>query len=149
DRLDRFTLGDCRRRSSLEEAGVGSCRAVLLVTKDEGVNFSAAVAARSLNSRIRLVVRSSQTNLNEVLHQRLANLIALDLAELPATAFALMAIGGETVGLFSVDGQLLRIVENCITPAHQWHETVDLHDLNTRGRRVLYRTSVSDPQPVD
>src|SRR5262249_39601186 len=104
---------------------------------------------RSLNSGIRLVVRSSQTNLNDLLHQRLANLIALDLAELPATAFALAAIGGETVGLFSVDGHLLRIVENCITPDHQWHPAIDLHDLNSHGRRVLYSTSVSNPHPID
>lgn len=147
--LDRFTVGDCRRHATLEEAGIKSCRAVLVTTSDERVNLSAALAARALNPDVRLVVRSSQSNLNELLHQRLANLIALDVAELPATAFALAAIGDETIGLFPVDGKLLRVVENRITAEHRWCESVELHDLNTRGRRVLHRTSASNPQLID
>jgi Trk K+ transport system NAD-binding subunit len=147
--LDRLTVGDCRRHSALEEAGINSCRAVLLTTSDERVNVSAALAARALNPEIRIVVRSSQTNLNDLLHQSLANLIALDIAELPATAFAMAAIGDETVGLFSVDGQILRVVENRITSTHRWHECVELHDLNTLGRRVLHRTSSTGPEPID
>src|SRR5262249_19024201 len=62
--LDRFTVGDCRRHSALEAAGIASCRAVLLTTHDERVNLSAALAARSLNPGVRVVIRSSQTNLN-------------------------------------------------------------------------------------
>jgi len=147
--LDRFTIGDCRRYSALEEAGVRSCRAVLLTTADDRTNLSAALAARSLNPDIRLVVRSSQTNLNELLHQRVMNLTALDTAELPATAFALAAIGGETIGLFSVEGKLLRVVENRITPDHRWNQGSELRDLNTRDRRILHRTSASNPKPVD
>jgi Trk K+ transport system NAD-binding subunit len=133
----------------LEEAGVRSCRAVLLTTADDRTNLSAALAARSLNPEVRLVVRSSQTNLNELLHQRVTNLIALDTAELPATAFALAAIGGETIGLFSVEGKLLRVVENRITADHRWCQGAELRDLNTRDRRILYRTSASNPQPID
>jgi Trk K+ transport system NAD-binding subunit len=147
--FDRLTVGDCRRHSALEAAGIDACRAVLLTTSDERVNVSAALAARALNPEVRLVVRSSQTNLNDLLHQSLANLIALDVAELPATAIALAAIGDETVGLFSVDGQMLRVVENRISTSHRWHRCVELHDLNTLGRRVLHRTAASDPQPID
>jgi len=147
--LDRFTIGDCRRHSVLEKAGVRSCRAILLTTSDERTNFSAALAARSINSGIRLVVRSSQTNLNELLHQRVTNLIALDTAELPATAFALAAIGGETIGLFSVEGKLLRVVENRITADHRWCQGAELRELNTRDRRILHRTSASNPKPID
>src|SRR5262245_19760633 len=91
---DRITIGDCRRHSVLEEAGIHSCRAVLVTSSDERTNFSTALAARAIESRVRLIVRSSQANLNELLHQRISNLIALDTAELPATAFALAAIGG-------------------------------------------------------
>ena len=101
--LERFMVGDCRHRSVLTKAGVLSCRAVLVTTGEELTNFSAALAARSLNPDTRLVVRSSQSNLNELLHQRISNLIAFDTAELPATAFALAAIGDETIGLFPLD----------------------------------------------
>src|SRR6516162_9112379 len=46
--LDRLTVGDCRRQAALREAGIASCRAVLLTTSDERVNVTAALAARSL-----------------------------------------------------------------------------------------------------
>jgi Trk K+ transport system NAD-binding subunit len=148
-KLDRFTIGDCRRPSALEKAGVASCRAVLLTTEDERVNVSAALAARRLNPDVRLIIRSSQTNLNRLLNQRLSNLVALDIAELPATAFSLAAIGDETVGLFPLDGQLLRVVENRITPDHPWHDGFKLRDLNTRGRRVLHHYRAANPQSID
>src|SRR5262249_46832655 len=89
--VDRFTIGDCRRHSALESAGIASCRAVLFTTGDERANISGALAARSLNPHVRLVIRSSQTNLNERLDQRLGNFMALDIADLPATAFSLAA----------------------------------------------------------
>src|SRR6266545_1117168 len=147
--LDRFTVGDCRRHSALERAGVASCRAVLFTTSDERVNVSGALAARSLNPRIRLVIRSSQTNLNDRLHQRLGNLMALDIAELPATAFSLAAIGDETVGLLSVDGEFLRVVEKRVAVTDQWVAGRELHDLNTRWRRVLHRSPAGHRQPID
>jgi Trk K+ transport system NAD-binding subunit len=147
--FDSVTIGDCRRHAALEEAGVRSCRAVLLTTSDESVNVGAALAARALNPQIRLVIRSAQANLNHLLHQQLGDLIALDPAELPVTAFALAAIGGETVGLFPVNGQFLRVVETRVTPGHPWAEGVDLEDLNTHRCRVLHRTSASEPGPID
>jgi voltage-gated potassium channel Kch len=113
--LNRFTVGDCRRPSVLERAGIESCRAALFTTSDEHTNISAAVAARSANPRVRLVIRSSQINLSNLLSQRLGNLMILDIAELPATAFTLAAMGEETVGLLTVDGRFLRVVEKQIT----------------------------------
>ena len=149
ENLDRFTVGDCRRTSALERAGIASCRAVLLTTSDERVNVTAALAARSLHPGIRLVVRSSQTNLSKLLHDRLHNLIALDLAELPATAFTLAAAGDETVGLFSVDGRLLRVVDNRVAIGHPWHHGFKLRDLNNRERRVIHRHTACEPRSLD
>ena len=122
---------------------------MLLTTSDERVNVSAALAARALNPGVRLVVRSSQTNLNDLLHQMwLISSLSTSL-KFPQLPSALAAIGDETVGLFTVDGQMLRVVENRISTSHRWHQCVELHDLNTLGRRVLHRTLASDPQPID
>lgn len=145
----RYTVGDGRRHSALERAGLFSCRAILLITGDERVNVSAALAARSLHPGIRLVIRSSKSNLNSLLSERLGNLVAFDIAELPANAFTLAAIGDETVGLFAVEGQLLRVVANRVTASHRWHQSRRLYDLNNRRRRVLHRTSLDQPQPID
>jgi Trk K+ transport system NAD-binding subunit len=147
--LDRFTAGDYRRHSVLERAGIGSCRAVLFTGADERANITGALAARSLNPDIRLVIRSSQTNLNERLDHQLGNLMALDIAELPATAFSLAAMGDETVGLLSLDGQFLRVVVKRIDSADGWAHGRELHDLNTRWRRVLHHSPAGGRWPVD
>lgn len=146
--LGRFTVGDCRRHSALERAGIGSCRAVLFATSDERMNIGGALAARSLAPGIRMVIRSSQSNLNSLLHQRLGNIMAFDIEELPATALSLAAIGDETVGLLSLDGRVLRVTEKQVTPADRGLEGRELYDLNTRRRRVLHRTSPENQQPV-
>jgi Trk K+ transport system NAD-binding subunit len=149
DLLDRFTVGDCRRHSVLERAGIESCRAALFTTGDEHTNVSAAVAARSLNPGIRLVIRSSQINLNNLLSERLGNLMILDVAELPATAFALAAMGEETVGLLTVDGRFLRVVDKQITTQERGIAGRKLYEWNTRSRRILLRKSSIDRQPID
>jgi Trk K+ transport system NAD-binding subunit len=110
-RLDRFTVGDCGRHSSLESAGIELCQAALFTTDNERANISGALAARSLSPGIRVVIQSSQTNLNERLSQQLGNMMALDIGELPVTAFSLAALGSETVGLLSLKGRFLRVVE--------------------------------------
>jgi hypothetical protein len=114
------------------------CRVVLFTTADERTNVSSALAARSLNPHIYLVTRSSQTNLNERLNQTLGNLMALDIDELPATAFSLAAIGDETVGLLFVDGEFLGVVEKRIAAGDRWAQGRELFDLNTRSRRLLH-----------
>src|SRR5262245_9075089 len=142
--LDRFTIGDCRRHHAIARVGTASCRAVVSPTHDERANISGALAARSLNPGIRLVIRSSQTNLNDRLDQRLGNLMALDIAELPATAFTLAAIGDETVGLLSLDGEFLRVVEKQIEPSDSWAVGRELSNLNTRWRRLLHHSATGN-----
>src|SRR5271165_121485 len=144
DLLDTFTAGDCRRHKTLEEGQVRSCRAILLTTGDERTNIGSALAARSLNPSIRLVIRSSQTNLNDLLGQTLGNLIAFNASELPAAAFSLAALGKEIIGLFSLDNRLMRVVQTPVAGTHRWANARRFYDLNHRQRRVLSRAS---PRP--
>ena len=137
DLLDRYTVGDCQRKSTLARAGLMECRAALFTAGDERSNIRGALAARSLNPGVRLVIRSSQANLNRQLTHELGNLAALDIASLPATAFALAAIGDEIVGLLGIDGEFLRVMEKRITADDRWVQGRELRDLNTRWWRVL------------
>src|SRR5271165_2581730 len=144
DILDSFTFGDCRRHKTLEKGGVRSCRAILLTTGDERTNIGSALAARSLNPSIRLVIRSSQTNLNDLLGQTLGNLITFNASELPAAAFSLAALGKEIIGLFSLDNRLMRVVQTQVDPSHRWTDARRVYDLDNRHRRILSK-SASDP----
>jgi voltage-gated potassium channel Kch len=97
--LDALIIGDCRQDNILEQAQIRQCRAVLLVTNSERVNIETAFTARLLNPKIRLVVRSAQENLNELLSTHLGNFVSFEPTQLPITAFALTTLETETLGV--------------------------------------------------
>lgn len=138
DLLEALILGDCREQKFLEQAQIRQYRAVLLVTGADRINAEAAFAIRLLNPDTRLVVRSEQENLNQLLGEALGNFIAFEPTQLPATAFALAAIGSEVAGFFHLDGQSLRVVNVLITPDHRWCNSRLVHELDTRNRRILF-----------
>jgi Trk K+ transport system NAD-binding subunit len=150
--LEDSIVGDCRQNSVLEAAQIQRCRAAILVTNSEQVNAETALAVRQLNPRTRLVVRSAKENLNQLLSQQLGNFIAFDPAQLSTSALALAAFGTETLGLFDLDGQKLRIIKRQIDgvtgispktaslPETHWLNTRRLYELDTRTRRLIAHT---------
>jgi Trk K+ transport system NAD-binding subunit len=146
--LDHLLIGDCRQPQTLEKSGVRQCRAILLVTSNEQVNLAAAFTARSLNPQVRLIVRSAEENLNQLLSQQLGNFVAFEATELPASSFALAALGGEIRGIFNLEKRLLRVVQIEIDAQHRWCDRRQLHDLDTQTRRLLtYFTHTSSTPP--
>lgn len=140
DLLEQLIVGDCREQKFLEQAQIHKYRAVLLVTDSDRTNAEAAFAIRSLNPDTRLVVRSEQENLNQLLGEALGNFIAFEPTQLPATAFALAAIGSEIAGFFHLEGQSLRVVNCLITPDHRWCNSRLVHELDSRNRRILFHS---------
>ncbi len=144
DRVNTLLLGDCRQPRILEQGGVRSCRTVLIVTSNERINIETAFAVRSLNPTARLVVRSAQENLNELLMRQLGNFVAFEATQLPVTAFALSALGGETRGFFNLESHLLRVVRLSIGADHRWCDR-RLYELNSSTRRILSHTPLGKP----
>ncbi len=137
--LEELIVGDCRQKSVLEQAMIQQSRAVLLVTSNERVNIETAFAARLLNPDTRLVIRSAKENLNELLSTHLGNFVSFEPTHLPIPAFALAALGTETLGFFDLEGHQLRVVKHQI----QLDDTFCTHlvyELNSRTRRVLSHT---------
>lgn len=148
DLLEDLVLGDCRQPEILTVAKIQHCRAVLLVTSNERVNIDAAFAIRVLNPQVRLVVRSSKQNLNQLLDQRLGNFEALETTQLPAPAFALAALGSEIQAFFyltdagkqPLGDHLLRVAKYQVDSNHRWCDRRLVHELNSRTRRILSHT---------
>ncbi len=138
--MERLVAGDCRDPAILEEAGIRSARAILIATNDEHINIVTAFAARTLNPNVRIVVRSGQVHLNELLGRQLDNYVAFEPTQISASAFALAALGDETLGLFRIDGRTIRVVQKALPPNHKWCGR-RLHELNSRRSRLLSRTS--------
>ena len=137
DLLEQLIIGDCSDKLILTKARIERCRAALIVTTAEKINVKTAISIRQLNPKTRLVLRSAQENLNELLSQELGNFIAYEPTHLPANAFALSALGTETLGLFSLDNQQLRISQIKLSASHPWCNFRLLSELNTRTRRII------------
>ncbi|MBD2445732.1 NAD-binding protein [Nostoc sp. FACHB-152] len=142
DLIDELVIGDCRQPKILEQAGIKQCRAILIVTSDERVNIAVAFAARSLNPNVRLVIRSAQDNLNELLAENLGNFVAFEATQLPANSFALAALSSETRGFFTLENRLLRVISLSIDSCHRWCNC-PLSEINSSQRRVLIHTRAS------
>lgn len=148
--LTALHIGDCRQAELLSEAQVERCRAIFLVTNNEQVNLETAFAARLLNPRIRLVVRSAKKNLNQLLGEQLGNFVAFEPTELSAPAFALAALAhngshldqtgkqpSRILGFFTIDNESFHIVKHTTLRGDQWSGRSQLHELNNRLRKVL------------
>ncbi|NJR38072.1 MAG: potassium transporter TrkA [Leptolyngbyaceae cyanobacterium CSU_1_4] len=109
-------IGDCRNDEVLLQAGIEHCRAILLVTHDESVNIETAIAARRLNPKIRLIVRSARQSLNQLLKQQLGDFLAFEPTELPANAFTLAGLGAGILGFFDIGDRRLQVVEQRVEP---------------------------------
>lgn len=145
DLIDTLVIGDCRQTKILEQAEIRQCRAILIVTSDERVNIACAFAARSLNPDVRLVIRSDQDNLNNLLGASLGNFIAFEATQLTAKSFALAALGSETTGFFSLENHFLKVMEVSIGFDHHWRNFTHLHELNTTHRRILTHHRLTEP----
>jgi Trk K+ transport system NAD-binding subunit len=137
-KLQSFTAGDFRRPGVLSRAHVEECRAVLLVASDERANVAGAFAARRLNPDARIVIRSAQPDLNELLAAQLGNFVAFEPMQLAAPAFALAALDVETVGLFRVHDRVFRLRRHAIGPHGAWKGRT-IAELSTARTRVLAR----------
>lgn len=143
--LDNLIIGDCRNREVLQRAKIDQCRSILIVTSDEEINIETAIIAREINSNIRIIVRSSQENLNQLLQQQLGNFFADDPAHLTASAFALAGLANEAIGFFKIDGQRLQIITKTIKAGDRWSDLRKVHEMNTSKRRVITHYSISAP----
>ncbi|AUT02043.1 potassium transporter TrkA [Nostoc sp. CENA543] len=137
DAIDNLVIGDCCQTKILEQAQIRQCRAILMVTSDERVNIAGAFAARSLNPDIRLVIRSSQENLNDLLSASLGNFVAFEATQLPSKSFALAALGSETTGFFTLENYFLKVMQVSIDVGHRWRNCWQIYELNTSHRRIL------------
>ncbi|WP_373479531.1 TrkA family potassium uptake protein [Geminocystis sp.] len=135
--IDLLIIGDCSDRNILLQSNIEECRAALIVTTSEKVNVATAIAIRQLNQKTRLVMRSAQKNLNNLLSEQLSNFIAYEPTQLPANAYALSALGEEILGFFIFEEEKIRITKVKIDQFHPWCNYESLDELNNRSRRIL------------
>lgn len=136
--VDELIIGDCSYPDVLlSQVPIEQCRAALIVTTSEKVNIETAIALRRLNPHTRLIIRSERENFNELLSNQLGNLIAYEPKHLPANAYALAALGKDTIGFLELEGVKMSINRLEMSPNHQWKSYKSLEELNNRNRRLI------------
>jgi Trk K+ transport system NAD-binding subunit len=98
----RVVSGDCRKRETLESAGVAQARGVLVLTSDDLVNIATALMVRAINAEVRILIRMFNQNLLHRLGHAVRNVIALSTAHLTAPILATTALTGQALGAFRV-----------------------------------------------
>src|SRR5262249_29102735 len=107
--------GDFREPAVLERAGVRTARAVLIVSSNDLVNTSAALAVRRLNPDVRIVVRMFNPNLLARLGRAVGNVQALSVSALTAPLLAQTALTGEVLGAFVVGEERQQIAKLAVS----------------------------------
>ena len=142
------THGDCRSVEVLRRAGVDRARAILLVTGDSRTNVEAALAARRLNQTIRIVARTAQDNISQLLTERLSNFVAYEPSRLAAGALALAASSSEVIGHFHVGGRLVRVLRRPVEAGSRWQGAA-IKELGRHGVVVLDHAGAGEDDPVN
>lgn len=81
-------VGDTTRRSTLAEASVADCRALVAVGRDDVANLEIGLVGRSLRGRLRVVLRLRDDDLARRLERTLEVAVSRSVSFLAAPAFA-------------------------------------------------------------
>src|SRR6185312_5999739 len=118
--LVEFTQGDFRESEILRQAGVAHCRSIVLLASDTAANIEGAFAARRINPDIRVVIRGEQQAWQDVLGERLGNLVVYEPNRLAAPAFAFAVLDAHMLAHFYVDDQLFQVTEHRVQAGERW-----------------------------
>jgi Trk K+ transport system NAD-binding subunit len=99
----RLIVGDCSRSDLLELAGVAEARGVLILTNNDLLNISTALAVRGLNSEVQIVLRMFNHNLVGRLGRAVNNVFALSTSLLTAPILATTALTGPVLGTYRLN----------------------------------------------
>jgi Trk K+ transport system NAD-binding subunit len=126
---------DGRRAVTLEAAGVRRAHSIILCTQNDTLNLQIAVKARSMNSRIQVVVRIFDDDFAQALHQQFG-FTALSATGMAAPAFASAAAGVDITRPITLEGNSLSLARVQVTASGR------LSGLSVSQVEQMYEVSV-------
>jgi voltage-gated potassium channel len=105
---------DASRPASLEAANVKNARTIIMASQNDAMNLQIALKARSMNPKIKVVVRIFDEDFAHALQDQFG-FIALSATEMAAPVFAAAASGVDVTNPISVEGQLLSLARLTIS----------------------------------
>jgi len=105
---------DARHPGGLEGANIQEARTIILASQEDAMNLQIALRARSLNPKIKVVLRIFDEEFAHSLHEQFG-FAALSATEMAAPAFAAAAAGVDVTNPISIEGQQLSLARLTIT----------------------------------
>jgi Trk K+ transport system NAD-binding subunit len=99
---------DATRLVALENAGVAKAKTIILCSQNDSVNLKIALKARSINPKIRVIVRIFDEDFSKSLQDEFG-FIALSGTSMAAPVFAAAATGADITNPITVEGQQLSL----------------------------------------
>ncbi|HET7145142.1 MAG TPA: NAD-binding protein [Anaerolineales bacterium] len=141
---------DATRPAALEAANIKSASTIILASQNDAMNLQIALKARSMNPKIKVVVRIFDDDFAHALQDQFG-FIALSATEMAAPVFAAAASGVDVTNPISVEGQLLSLARLTISEEASFADKTvgyveDTYHLNI----VLQRHDhISEMHPTD
>lgn len=101
---------DATRIAALEGANIQKAKTLILASQNDAMNLQIALKARSLNSKIKIVIRIFDDDFAHALQEQFG-FIALSATEMAAPVFAAAAAGVDVTNPISIEGQLLSLAK--------------------------------------
>ena len=105
---------DATRPASLESANIKDARTIIMASQNDAMNLQIALKARSMNPKIKVVVRIFDEDFAHALQEQFG-FVALSATEMAAPVFAAAASGVDVTNPISVEGQLLSLARITIS----------------------------------
>ncbi|MDQ3929440.1 MAG: NAD-binding protein, partial [Chloroflexota bacterium] len=131
-------IADVRLKQTLEELDVAEARCLVAATDDDLANLQAALNARAINPKLRVVLRVFDPDLAARVQRAFNIHISRSVSSLAAPTFAAAAVGGQVIATTAV-GKRVLIVGRGTVKRGSWAEgkSVDQLQQAIEGRAIL------------
>lgn len=131
-------MADVRLKETLEELDVGEARCLVAATDDDLANLQAALNARAINPRLRVVLRVFDPDLAARVERAFSIRVSRSVSSLAAPTFAAAAVGGKVIATAAVGKRVLIVGQGRIERG-SWAEGKSIEQLQgaIEGRAIL------------
>lgn len=141
-------IGDPSRETTLRQAGVDRCKALMAVDRSDVANLQTALHGRNLQPRLRTVLRLFDADLADRVRRVLDLPLSRSVSNLAVPAFAEALMEREVIGTISVDRRVL-VVADVFVPAGSTLENLPLAAVDDPGKvRIIAVTEFGEPRPL-
>ncbi|MEU8075468.1 NAD-binding protein [Catellatospora citrea] len=141
-------IGDPSRETTLRQAGVERCKALLAVDRSDMANLQTALYARKLQQRVRVVLRLFDPDLADRVRTTFDLPLSRSVSSMAVPAFAEALMGREVVGTIAVDRRVLLIAEMFVPTGSPLAGTTTANVNRAGSMRVVAVTEFGEPRPL-